>query len=172
MIADSSVCDGNVIVPSGFPKISEMSTPSGDMAIGLVGAPLPGQIIHSFLFPPQNVNLKDPDEYIIKHVAPQIRKLLIEHNAYGREEIDRISGLIGLAGSLYYFDNQISILKSVYDYEAVGSGREIALGSLYTTANLIDKIDARSRILIALQAAEELTAYVGKGIQLVRVKNE
>lgn len=170
MAADSSVCDGNIIVANGFPKISEMYTPSGAMAIGMVGAPLPSQVIHSFLIPPQNIILKNPDKYIIEYVVPQIRRLLIEHNAYDKEERDRTSGLIGLAGNLYYIDGHMSVLKSTSGYEAIGSGREVALGSLYTTGILVDKLDPDERILAALQAADNLTAFVDGPYQMVEVK--
>jgi len=173
MVADSSVCDGNVITPGGFEKISVFDTALGEMAIGFVGAMLPGQLIHFFFRPPevpQSITCDgDTDKYVVTIVIPAIKRILVERGDWKNQE-DYITGLIAIDGALYFVDNNLSVSKSTLGYDAIGSGREIALGSLHTTAAIFELDgDYDTMVDLAMQAADDLTIYVSGRRQRVEV---
>lgn len=173
IVADTGVCDGNILVSTGIPKIKEYDTPFGKMAIGLVGSLPPSQVIfYHFKVPPidADIPIKSADDYIVKYIIPGIGHLLQDYGIKGLEEYESLSGIIALAGSIYFLDNRLCIVPSVSGYEAVGSARDVALGSLYTTGRIESlKDDGLTRALLALWSARDLTAFVDSGVQHVRI---
>ena len=82
-----------------------------------------------------------------------------------REEVGTF--LVGVAGRLYYFDDDYNVRRPLGDIAACGSGMSVALGSLHTS----DKREwhAPDRLLIALEAASQFVTTVRAPFDVVRL---
>jgi hypothetical protein len=80
---------------------------------------------------------------------------------YQKEDNKQISGgtfLVGTRGRLFMIGDEYQVVESQAGYHACGSGRPLALGSLFTSGSIGWEPD--KRILLALDAAAEFTGYV------------
>lgn len=76
----------------------------------------------------------------------EIKALEIEGDDRGE-----CAALIGIAGRVYYVEHDGNPWRPAHGYWAIGSGAELAIGSLHTTARR--KLLPRYRLNLALQAA-------------------
>ena len=60
------------------------------------------------------------------------------------------TALLGYNGKLYCLQDDLSVLRNNYGYNACGSGMPYALGSLYTSADIVP---CEKRLELALRAA-------------------
>ena len=74
----------------------------------------------------------------------------------GSEE-DSSEMLIGVAGRVFEFCNDWHFGEDVNDFNAIGSGTKLALGSLYSTRRMRSP---NARIQLALESAERFSASV------------
>ena len=77
--------------------------------------------------------------------------------------------LIGYEGRLFYLMEDYQIAEVRHGYNACGCGDFFALGSLYSTEGILKP---KERILIALGAAQEFSAGVGKPFTIVKLEGE
>lgn len=113
---------------------------------------------------------RDPDlAFMVRRVMPALRQIvgfngLIKHNNAGDNDdvAERIPGelLIAFGGALFAICSDLDVLENASEYEAIGSGAEYALGSLYSTAVIDDPPTANARLLLALKAAAAHNASV------------
>jgi 20S proteasome alpha/beta subunit len=102
---------------------------------------------------PQHDSETSDREYLIKYVITEIRRILIEHGLRSENDGAGQMALLGYNGKLYYVSPDFSLTRDPRGYAAVGSGQSVAMGSLFST-DRIPNIDARTRIQMALEAAE------------------
>ena len=116
-----------------------------------------GQVLR-FKFKPPKVNYKDIYKYMCTTFIDEVRKDLKKagwlHVSNSVEKGG--SFLVGYKGVLYSIDSDFQVGISLDQYDAVGCGASLALGSLYSTKSL----DPITRINTALQAAEKFNAGV------------
>ena len=62
-------------------------------------------------------------------------------------------GLIGLSGRLYVVEGDLTVVRMLENYAAIGDGGPPALGSLYTSASR-KLLSPRFRLRVALEASE------------------
>ena len=67
--------------------------------------------------------------------------------------------LVGVAGRLFEIDNDYQVADLAFGWGSVGSGYQIANGSLYTTGQ-VGELSAKQRITLALNAAVEYSPFV------------
>lgn len=180
--ADSAANDGNVLIPNLYEKIVTHTIsvwPDGpdtiDLAIGTCGSTQIGSIVRNFLELPRLDNPRLVLEYMQTSFLMALMQA-ISASGYERE-IDpaavHIGGdeiLVAINGYLVFIDQNMGISANGRGFDAIGSGREIALGSLQTTHIIKDSPDAQSRVLGALDVVSELSINVAGPYQLVEVK--
>jgi ATP-dependent protease HslVU (ClpYQ) peptidase subunit len=66
--------------------------------------------------------------------------------------------MVGVGEHLFVMYEDFSVIERAEPYEAIGSGEDIALGSLYSTAGL--EIEPQRRVEMALEAAARFNAGV------------
>lgn len=102
----------------------------------------------------------DVDRFMATTFIDAVRECLTAggyaKNDSGREEGGQF--LVGIHGRLYVVDEDYQVGHTIAGYAAVGSGYLVALGSLHSTAQT--PLDSRSRTVMALEAAVELTSGV------------
>jgi ATP-dependent protease HslVU (ClpYQ) peptidase subunit len=96
------------------------------------------------------------DEFINGYLVPHIRKCVKESDLDQNEKED-FEFIIGLRGHIFELDENWAAYESAEPYVAIGSGAQIALGSLYSTSNWSNP---GKRIRVALEASERYNSYV------------
>lgn len=126
---------------------------NGPMLMGFTTSFRMGQILRYSLNVPYHSPEKSDMEYLCTDFAESIYKTF-EDKGYGKIEMNQKKGgqfLVGYRGEIYviHSDYQVALGNSVY--EAIGSGAEVAMGSLFTTQFINMKIE--DKLAYALQAA-------------------
>jgi hypothetical protein len=96
-----------------------------------------------------------PTKYVLQALIPALRKGF-EAACYEPEPGSEF--LVGIMDRLFLVDSDYGVTESSSGYDAVGIGREFALGSLWTTGKLI--MQPLDRMHAALGAASQLSPYV------------
>jgi 20S proteasome alpha/beta subunit len=109
----------------------------------------------------------DPLTYLVTDFIDAVRDCF-KKGGLAQEEQGREKGgkfLLGFQGELFYIDHEYDIGKPAYHYYAIGSGEELALGSLFSTAQL--GLKPLQRLELALQAAQCHNTDVGSPFTFV-----
>jgi hypothetical protein len=132
----------------------------GEFLMGGAGSTRAQDLLrYSFEPPPPS---EDLDAYMTRDFAAAMRKVLEENGRLAEDnEGYKTFGsrlLVGVRGRLYEIDPAFAIHCDACEYNAIGSGCEIALGVMYATEKLAWKPEERIRL--ALRAAEHWTTDV------------
>lgn len=140
---------------------------NGPFIIGFTSSFRMGQLLRYKFDPPeQTVNVKDDMEYMVTTFIDSVRNLF-KNNGFGDKEAT--SGgtfLVGYKGNLYTVHNDFQVGKSVLPYSAVGCGADFALGSMFSTKNMLPE----KRIKLALEAASAFSAGVAPPFKILKLK--
>jgi len=135
---------------SKLPKVFRI----GKFIIGFTGSPRLGQLLRYYLeIHPQG---DETDEaYIVQTVIEAARKIFKEHGFAKVEDNVEEGGnfLLGYKGRLWWVDYAFSLCELTDSLDALGCGREYALGAMRALENL----PPRERILKALEIAEHFS---------------
>jgi ATP-dependent protease HslVU (ClpYQ) peptidase subunit len=101
---------------------------------------------------------KKLDEFLNGIVVPAIKKQVKEAELEIGEKED-FSYLIGLRGHIFELDENWAVHESTQSYISIGSGMDIALGSLYSTSGWKSPI---KRITVALEASAFYNTFVSQ----------
>ena len=121
---------------------------------------------YSFEFPkvPSWVKDQKVDEFVNGLFVSALRKQITE---FALEEKEKDFGiLIGVRGHLFEMGDNYAAVELLNEYNAVGSGSEIARGVLYATGTWKDPI---KRIRLALNASAEFNAFVRPPFTILEV---
>jgi ATP-dependent protease HslVU (ClpYQ) peptidase subunit len=131
--------------------------------IGFAGSYRIGQIIVSNFMPPRNDSM-NPEKYMRTDFIAAMRESLSE-NGIQSQTMDNTSFLIGYAGQLFWIQDDFQIAEIAHDYMAIGSGCEVALGSLFSTESLTSE----ERLTTALRASMEFKAGIRAPFHMLRL---
>ena len=108
----------------------------------------------SFILP--KVKIKDIEKYLCTEFALEIKRL-VRDGMSENEGAKFGSFLIGYHNRLFEFDDDLQLGENLNGIEAIGSGSDIALGSMFTS-----KGEPQTRIIKALEAATFYSAAVAR----------
>jgi hypothetical protein len=135
--------------------------PATWMAIGVSGSYRAGQIIQTMTVP--NWDGSDAYLYLIGPFATAVRQALVEGGEMGKNGDQRdetsLDMLVALDGRLFTIWYDFSVTEAVENYAVIGSGSDLALGSLYTTIE--HEISPAYRIRQALLTAAHYNQSCG-----------
>jgi ATP-dependent protease HslVU (ClpYQ) peptidase subunit len=155
MGADSASTDGWVMYQVRDPKIFRV----GRMLIGFTSSWRMGQLLGHSLTLPEHHGDVPADRYMATSFIDAVRECL-KRGGWAKKENEVEKGgafLVGYQGRIFHVDDDYHVGESVADFDAVGSGYMIALGSLHTSAAWHDPI---KRVNAALEAASSYCATV------------
>jgi len=132
--------------------------------IGFAGSYRIGQIVISSFMPARN-DSDDPSKYMRTDFINGMRESLSENGAITNNSMDNTSFLIGYAGLLFWIQEDFQVAEVSYEYMAIGSGYEIALGSLFSTEGM----KPEERLTIALRASMEFKAGIRAPFHAIRL---
>ena len=130
----------------------------GEFLIGYTSSFRMGQIIRYHFIPPKIV-VSDLYWYMVTKFVKELRVKLLEEGFSTKENNRELGGefLVGIRGRLFGIHSDFQVSEAREGYTAVGSGYQLALGSLHNKGVLLSP---RRRVLSALRAAEAHSAYV------------
>jgi ATP-dependent protease HslVU (ClpYQ) peptidase subunit len=140
------------------------------MIIGFTSSFRMGQLLRYNLNIPEYSHGIDIFEWMVTKFIPAIRECL---KSGGYSEIDKnveCGGyfLIGFKKRLFEISSDFQVGEVKENYNAMGSGKEIALGALYACSK---NIKAEDKIMIALSAAEKFITSVSSPFKILRLKS-
>jgi len=157
MGADSVGSDGWHVMARDDAKLFRR----GDYLIGFTSSFRMGQLLR------YRADLPEPwawEEDLLAFMSTRfvdaVRECLKEYG-YAKVDNNVQSGgefLVGFRGQLYHIEGDYQVGIRTDGFDAVGSGDQVALGSLHTSA--VTKGGAEARVRMALEAAAALNAHV------------
>lgn len=143
---ERAASDGNTLLPLNRPKVKRC----GDYLIGFAGSLGIGELAHFIDLPPITSNI---EKTLRTSFVKKLKDAIEEYGNASHLDDNSTDWLVGVNGRLFEISSEDwSVCE--FSESAIGSGNNIALGSLYTTRNWNDQ---ERRIRISLQAAVEIS---------------
>jgi hypothetical protein len=154
----------------------------GDMLIGFTSSYRMGQLLHYKLTLPGHPEDMDVDTYMRTLFIDEVRALF-NSNGYTYFDNSREEGgtfLAAYRGRIFRIDSDYQVGESVHDFDAVGSGDELAIGSLYSTSSEHAAkqrgkplaLGLHERVRLAVQTAIEFNAGCAGAIHELEINYE
>ena len=157
----SSTPDGESFLPTR-PKVFLL----GEIVIGVSGSGRVNNLIrHKLSVPPITA---EPEHYLAVDFVDALKAMLKEDGRKDDELMDDSFLLIGLRGRLFVVDSTFQVSEHRAGYDAIGSGAQVALGSLYNGVSE----SPLTRLQIALYAAQQHNAFVRAPFVFVQTQPE
>ncbi|MFW6016921.1 MAG: hypothetical protein ACOCRK_10825, partial [bacterium] len=125
-----------------------------------------GQLLRYKFNPPEHLEYIDTYNYMVTDFIDAVRNCL-KDGSFAQKDLEQESRgtfLVGYKGRLFKIYNDYQVEETVDNYNAIGCGEQIALGSLYSTKNT----PPRERIKIALEAAERYSTGVNRPFKIIK----
>lgn len=115
-------------------------------------------------------NIEINHEYMVTKFIPNVITLFKE-GIISKDEKERGgSFIVGVRNKLFEIQEDYSVLEPLSGFCAVGSGADVALGSLFTTKDI--DISIPKKIELALASAESCSCYVQRPFIIMNTKDE
>lgn len=142
---------------------------SGEFTIGFAGSYRMGQVLQYKLDVPLQSDSQGDHEYMSTTFIDAVRKLFEENGILGIDKDNKEFGglfLVAYKNELYRIDYDFQVGIDKEGYSAIGSGGEVALGSLYAL-NAFEDREITEKITMSIMAAMDLTPFVGGDIEII-----
>lgn len=100
---------------------------------------------------------KNPFQFMVNHFIPAFKNTLIDGGYAKRTEDIECNFLVAFDKNLFVIDSDYQVAEYEKPFTAIGFGRDLALGSLYSTSK---ETNHGKRIKLALEATEYYSASV------------
>ncbi len=152
----------------GDPKVFLL----GDLGVGVCGFPkVMDAVAHAIRLPKQRFGT--PRAFLVSELVPALREGLkrLDCTVEDKEHGTCFNGAMLLAyrGEVYTLETNFQLIKGSHGYASVGSGADLARGSLAETWRLGS---SRKRVIAALKAAADGNAGVSPPFDVVVVGKE
>jgi len=135
----------------------------GPFLIGFSGSFRYADIIqYNVEFPKKSKKMSE-EEYLFTVIVEQIRETLSDKGMNLDEDKFTDNALIAYKGKLYELQCDLSLVRNVHGFNAIGNGKEVALGSFYSTIHL----PPEERVEMALRAAAEFSQGVSEPFDIL-----
>lgn len=174
MGADSAGISGNIISMRKDLKLFQRTNPFGNtMLIGFSGSFRMGQLLRYKLVIPKHPNEMDTYEYMCTIFIDAVRNILKDGGVTkinnNEEEIGVF--LVAYDNRLFRIDCDLQIGESQYNYNACGSGADIALASIRTIENYSKEVvDGVSIIQTALKVSQDFCSSVREPFIILKLE--
>lgn len=172
--SDSMTTTGNLFIDKGEPKFIIKKIPcyeenSIKVVIGLAGNPTVNKYMEHIFNPPKYDKSKDFYKYLLDKFVPAFKELLKEKSYFKQKDKvpdNRSDILILHDNRIFLMHQDFDTLERKVNYTSIGSGREVAIGSLYSTERYND---SEKRMRKAIDAAINNTVYCDGKIWVEKV---
>lgn len=142
----------------------------GPFIFGFTSSFRMGQILRYKFDPPLQTVSQDDMTYMVTDFIDAVRRTFA-NNGFGDKDAT-VGGtfLVGYKGKLYTIESDFQVGIPSINFDAVGCGADLALGSLYTTQG--SELTPEERIVFALEAASQFSAGVAPPFLLIKQESE
>ena len=143
-----------------------------DFIFGFTSSFRMGQLIRYKLKIPEITKKQTVEDYLHTTFIDAIIECFTS-NKYATIHNNGVSGgifLFGFKDKLYFVDNDFHIGESIHNFDAVGCGKDLALGCLHGI--VATQMSPELQIEKALSAAETFSAGVRKPFTIISLKNK
>ena len=112
-------------------------------------------------------------EYLITKFVPNLKTIVNKYNANStKDNLNSMKGslLFGYKDKLFNIQCDYSLLESTNGFDAIGSGAEVAMGSLLTSCDM--DISIINKITKALEAAEKHAVGVQRPFYIINTSTD
>lgn len=143
---------------------------NGPILVGYTDSFRIGDLLQYHLSPAKRPKILSDEEYVYMVLVEQIRELMKDKGFSMVSENAETGGncLIGYKGKLYELQSDFSLNRTLSGYNAIGSGADYALGSLFATSDL----SPEDRIFTALSAAANFSPGVSPPFDIIESKKK
>lgn len=141
---------------------------NGPFIMGFTSSFRMGQLLRYKLAPPAQTVHQDDMEYMVTSFIDSCRTCFSQNGFGDKEGSVGGSFLVGYKGKLYTVESDYQVGIPRLEYDAVGSGADLALGAMYATEGL----KPEERITAALSAASAFNAGVAPPFIILRLDDE
>lgn len=154
MAGDSASVSGHLSGAIRDPKIFK----TGPYLIGNTGSFRVGQVLRYDFDAPVPKEDDETMAFMVREFVDSLRKRMLALGISARKDnIDKGGNfLIAIRDRIFHIYDDFQVNERIEDYDAAGSGMEVALGSLYSTQSQV----AKERVRIALEAADYYGSHV------------
>ena len=125
---------------------------------------------YSFVPPVIDPNIDDLRRYMCTSFIARLRETLstdgFDIKADDSNQDNVGTTLVAIRDRLFTIGGDFQVGENVEPYAAVGHGQDVAIGSLFSTHDL----EPEDRIQVALEAAEQFSAGVGRPFHILSTK--
>lgn len=150
LVSDSRSSYGNgfYLNKNGF---REKVFTKGKFVIGCSGSSLLNQIVQFNFELPVHESGIDTKVYLVKTFIPELRKSISINGGDKKDSKGRMEGriILGYEGKIFTLDSNYCIIEQDNKFTCIGSGAQIAYGSLATPSKLSDMDKAKQAIDIS-----------------------
>lgn len=168
MGGDSAATDSSSINLRKDPKVFIRQ----DMLIGYCGSFRLGQLLRYKLQIPTKPKAKDVFEYLVNDFCSSLRSLAKDNGLMKVdneiEEIPDSQIMICYDKRLFIIENDLHVGECLNNYNAIGGGQDVALGSLYTS-EFNKNYGPKKRIEMALSAASSFCTAVSYPFHIINL---
>jgi len=107
-------------------------------------------------------------KYIVSSFVPELRQTLEDQKIDVSSEDMGLNLLVGIQNCIFEIQNDFSVITMPAYGASIGSGSDVARGSLFTSWNM--PMTGSERVLKALEAAEASIATVRRPFNILEVK--
>jgi len=173
---DSAACDDSSLQIIKDSKVFK----KGDFIFGISGNPRMYDILKYNFEIPNRVESFDVLDYMYIDFIPELKKCLLENGALiKQDEVTSSSSwiMVGYNGRLFVIESQFHISESILNYNALGSGMDVALGCLYGLEDLmrgewILKMSPKDRVMLALKTSEQFNCNVRRPFTIISTEED
>lgn len=137
----------------------------GSYIIGYSGSFRFGKVVQHSFTPPKPQG-DDMDRFLNTSFVSALREACDLAKVDPSSEDDSSEMLVGVNGKVFEFCNDWHFGEDINNFNAIGSGSSIALGSLYSTRQ---RTSPHARIRLALESAERFSSSVRKPFTILEL---
>jgi len=135
----------------------------GEFIIGFSGSFRMGQLLRHSLVPPEHVQGQDDLNYLVNDFVIAVRTCLEKEPEDAAPRF-----LFGYRGKLYGMQGDYQVAQPEDDFDALGSGGDVAIGALYASKSTRE---TEKRLTQALEASARNNAAVRPPFTIMKLKN-
>lgn len=109
------------------------------IAFGVAGNLSLGQAVRYGLRVPKPTSRMSGMEWCVRKLVPAIRRALVEVAQFDEDGLIELHMVVAFGGEVYEIDPSLAVTRSPRGYVAIGSGCDIAHGSLFSTKKQLPK---------------------------------
>jgi len=161
---DSAGVSGLALTVRADPKVFV----KGDFIMGFTSSFRMGELLQFTLEIPKHHREVDTYEYMVTLFVDAVRECL-KAGGYAKKDKEAEEAgtfLVGHLGRLFCIHDDYQVSESLYNFESVGCGHDIAKGAMFVS----DGVSPKDRIMKALEAAEGFSAGVRRPFIVKSIK--